>query len=388
MNAQRTRVQRPRILVIVATTMTVRAFLLDYLRALSENHDVTLVCSGDDPGIAKDLPQGVIFHPIDVRRSVHVPSDLKALAKLISLMRSQHFDMVHSVTPKAGLLAQIAARICGIGVRVHTFTGQVWATKTGAARLFLKALDRLLAACATHLLADSASQRDFLIAEGVTRPAKITVLADGSISGVDGKRFKSDAETRNAVRSRLGYSDADVLALFVGRLNRDKGVLDLVAAFSKASERVPNLALLLVGPDEANLEQEINALAGDNSRMRLLGGTPVPESFMAAADFFCLPSYREGFGTVVIEAAACGLPALASAIYGLTDAVEDGVTGLLHAPGDISAISALLERFCRETAWRQQLGRQAQERALTRFATGTVTAAQMRFVSSLLEPNE
>jgi glycosyltransferase involved in cell wall biosynthesis len=385
MSAQKTRVQRPRILVIVATAMTVRAFLLDYLRALSQSYDVTLACSGDDPGIANDLPEGLKFCPVDIRRSVHVPSDLKALAGLIRLMRSQHFDMVHSVTPKAGLLAQIAARLCGIGVRVHTFTGQVWATKTGAARLFLKTLDRLLAACATHLLADSGSQRDFLIAEGVTKPAKIAVLAHGSISGVNGKRFRWDAETRSAVRSGLGYTDEDVLALFVGRLNRDKGVLDLVAAFSRASERVPQLALLLVGPDEGNLKTEINALAGENSRMRLLGGTPVPESFMVAADFFCLPSYREGFGTVVIEAAACGLPAIASAIYGLTDAVEDGVTGVLHAPGDVNAISALLERFSRETAWRQQLGRQARERALTSFATDTVTAAQMHFVTSLLE---
>ena len=293
--------------------------------------------------------------------------------------------MIHSVTPKAGLLAQVAGWWCGIEMRVHTFTGQVWVTRKGFFRHLLKTMDRLIAACATHLLADSASQRDFLVAEAVVPIDKIEVLADGSISGVDVKRFRPDLLVRQKVRRELGFADDDVLALFVGRLNRDKGVLDLVTAFTQVSERLPHLALLLVGPDEEGLAPEIARLSANTPRLRILGGTPRPEDFMAAADVFCLPSYREGFGSVVIEAAACGIPAIASAIYGLSDAVEDGRSGLLHQPRDISTIASLLERFAQDREWRESLGEYAKQRAQVLFASDVLLEAQMVFVERLME---
>lgn len=375
---------RERILVVVAVPLTVKAFLMPYLTALGELYDVTVVCAGDDPGLQRFLPRGVSFQPLDIRRAIDPVRDLKALVALVRLMRSGRFAMVHSVTPKAGLLAQIASRWCGIGVRLHMFTGQVWVTKAGVFRLVLKSLDRLIAASATHLLADSASQRAFLVEEKVVAPKKIRVLGAGSISGVDLQRFRPDPVVRQRVRSSLGYTDSDVLALFVGRLNRDKGVLDLVKAFARVSDKVPKLALLLVGPDEEMLGPEIELAVGGGARLKLLGGTACPEEFMAASDFFCLPSYREGFGSVVIEAAACGLPAIASAIYGLTDAVEDGRSGFLHPPHDVNSIATLLERFAIDTELREEMGGYARRRAINQFSTEVVVAAQIDFVNALL----
>lgn len=374
---------RKRILVVVAVPMTVKAFLLNYLRALGTVHEVTVVCADGDAGFAESLPPGVSFIPVDIRRAIAPMGDLKALLALVRIMRSGQFAMLHSVTPKAGLLAQLAARYCGINIRVHTFTGQVWVTKHGVFRWILKAMDRLIALCATRLLADSASQRQFLIDEGVVSEEKIEVLGSGSISGVDAERFRPDPVARRAVRSRLGYSDGDVLALFVGRLNRDKGVLDLVEAFVRVSAQLPQLALLLVGPDEEGLAPRIEQIAQGNSRLHLLGGTAKPEEFMAAADFFCLPSYREGFGSVVIEAAACAKPAIASAIYGLTDAVEDGKSGALHPPSDVSAIADLLVRFTLDNELRDRMGQRAHQRALTDFSAESVVRAQMGFVGRL-----
>lgn len=376
-------ITRPRILIVTAVALTVRAFLMNYLRALSAFADVTVVCSDDDSNLKASLPPGVEYLPLPISRKINPGRDLGALIRLIALIRQQPFDMVHSVTPKAGLLAQIAAGICRVAVRVHTFTGQVWVTRRGFSRLLLKRLDHVIARCATHVLADSGSQRDFLVHQGVVEATKIQVLGDGSISGVDTDRFRPDPECRRHVRERLGYTDSDVVALFLGRLNPDKGVLDLAQAFVRVSVEQPNLALLLVGPDEAGMATEIAKISEQNSRLLVLGHTPRPEAFMAAADVFCLPSYREGFGSVVIEAAACGLPALASGIYGLTDAVEDGVSGVLHPPGDVDAIAAALARFAGDRIWRNQLGRQARERVGSKFSAERVVRAQQEFVRGL-----
>lgn len=375
---------RQRILIVVAVPMTVTAFLMTYIRKLSESYDVTVACSDDMPTFQQSLPVGVHFVPLEIARQISPWRDLLAVFRLARLIRAGRFSLVHSVTPKAGLLTQLAAFWCGVRVRIHTFTGQVWVTRRGPFRWLLKTLDRVIATCATRLLADSASQRDFLVAQGIVSARKIDVLGHGSISGVDAARFRPNPEIRKSIRASLGYGDDHVLALYVGRLNRDKGVLDLVAAFSGVAERLPQLALLLVGPDEEDLAPEIARLALDHSRLHLLGATRRPEDFMAAADFFCLPSYREGFGSVVIEAAACGIPAMVSAIYGLTDAVADGESGVLHPPADVPSIAACLERLTVDRAWCLRLGEQARRRTEQQFSAEIVVQSQMNFVNQLL----
>ncbi len=364
--------------------MTVKAFLLPYLEQLAKVCHVTVVCAQEDGALREVLPAGVDFRPVDIRRAISPLADARALTGLIGLMRAEKFSLVHSVTPKAGLLSMLAALVSETPIRLHMFTGQVWATKRGVPRWVLKKLDALIALCATHVLADSRSQMAYLLSEKVVCSGKINVLGNGSISGVDLQRFRPDPELRRRVRSRLGYGDDDVLALFVGRLNRDKGVLDLVQAFLLASAEQGNLALLVVGPDEEGLRPVIEAMATGNSRLHLLGGTSTPEEYMAAADVFCLPSYREGFGSVIIEAAACGVPAIASAIYGLTDAVEDGKSGCLHPVGDVMRMARLLQQFAREPGLRTSMGAYARQRAMADFASGTVVAAQVEFITGLL----
>lgn len=371
---------RQRIMVIISAPLTAKAFLLGYLEALGRRYDVTLVCSDAKRELEPFLPPGVSLLPVNIQRAISPIQDVRALFELIRIIRKGEFSMVHSVTPKAGLLGQLSAWWCGVDIRVHTFTGQVWVTQHGFFRQLLKAMDQLIAFCASRLLADSVSQRDFLVAEGIVARDKIEVLGAGSISGVNVARFRPDLKIRQDIRARFGFVEDDVLALFVGRLNRDKGVLDLVRAFALVSERLPKLALLLVGPDEDGLAPEIERLCPNNSRLILLGSTPRPEDYMAASDFFCLPSYREGFGSVVIEAAACGIPAMASAIYGLTDAVENGRSGALHPPRDVQAIVTLLERFATDWEWRGLLGEYALNRAQTIFSSEAVINAQMDFV--------
>ncbi len=374
-----------RICVVVATDGTVRSFLLDQLRALSASYQVSVVSNTTDPGWLRSLGVDADVTPIRIERKISLLDDLRALVALTRLFRARGFAAVHSVTPKAGLLTMLAGALAGVPVRIHTFTGQVWATRTGVARRLLRGADRTIAAAATHVLADSRSQRDFLVAQGVVRPGKIAVLGEGSISGVDLLRFRPAPEVRGQVREELGVPADAIVFLFIGRLVRDKGVLDLARAFASCAASCPRAFLVVAGPDEEGLTPRIaSTAAAFRDRVRLVGFTRVPERLLAAADVFCLPSYREGFGTAVIEAAAAAVPAIASRIYGLTDAVEEGATGLLHEPGDVAAVAALMTRLASDAQLRADLGERARRRASREFSSARLTGEALRLYAALV----
>jgi len=325
----------------------------------------------------------VLYAPLV--RNVSPIKDLACLFILLALFRRRKFDAIHSVTPKAGLLAMLAGRLARIPVRIHTFTGQVWATRAGLSRMLLKNLDRLLVACATHVLVDSHSQKEFLPRERVVTPRKASVLAEGSISGADTTRFRPDLLLRKKVRSSLNITQDATVFVYVGRLKRDKGVLDLAAAFSQLCRANTNAYLLVVGPDEENLRPQIESRCDSCiGRLRFVDWTQTPEQYMASADVLCLPSYREGFGSVVIEAAACEVPSLASRIYGVTDAAVEGVTGVLHEPGNVEDLACGMARAVENPARRAAMGRAARVRAQKQFAADTLTAAVLQYYRNVL----
>jgi len=376
---------KPSICLIVASEMTVTAFLMGHLRALAETYDVTVVAHTDNVDFLRQRGLDVRVMSIAIERAIRPLADVQALFSLIALFRRQRFSMIHSVTPKAGLLSMLAGLIARIPVRVHIFTGQVWATRRGLSRLLLKSMDRLLAACATHLLADSASQRKFLIAQGITTGRKLDVLAGGSISGVDTVRFHPDDEVRRQIRFDLAVGDDDVVFLFLGRLNPDKGVADLAAAFAGLCSGRGDVHLLLVGPDEAGMHSEIErCCAACGSRLHFVDYTDVPERYMVAADVFCLPSYREGFGSVIIEAAACGLPAIGSDIYGVSDAIEEGKSGLLFPCADIGRLTGCMRKMADDASLRSTMGAYAFQRARHDFSSSRVTQAWVDYYGALL----
>jgi glycosyltransferase involved in cell wall biosynthesis len=267
---------------------------------------------------------------------------------------------------------------------LHTFTGQVWVTRRGPMRALLRAMDRVTARLATQVLIDSRSQREFLIANGVVTAAKATVLGGGSICGVD-ERFRPSDAARERVRSALGVPRDAVLFLYLGRLSRDKGLIDLARAFAALAKRNASAHLLIAGPDEENLMKRIEEiLAGCRERFRRIDFTDRPEECMAAADVFCLPSYREGFGQVAVEASAAELPVIASRIYGVTDAVVEGETGLFHAPGDVQALTERMQTLIEHPEMRRSLGKAGRARVLREFSAERVTRALLDYYSDLL----
>lgn len=373
-----------KICFVVSSPMTAQAFLSGHIAALAKHHPVDLVVNAPEQSAVGDIQAHARIIPAPIRRRIEPLADLAALLRLYGLFRREGYAAVSSVTPKAGMLAMLAAAMARVPFRIHIFTGQVWATRTGWQRWLLKLADRMMARLATHVLADSPSQRDFMVAEGIVAAAKVSVLGNGSICGVDGGRFRPDAGRRSAIRGAHGIPESACVFLYLGRLNRDKGMLDLANAFALLEHQ--DAWLVVVGPDEEGMQDKMQArLGGLRDRCRFVGYTDRPEDYMAAADVFCLPSYREGFGMVVIEAAAAGIPAVASRIYGVTDAVEDGVTGLLHQPGDAAGIAREMALIAGDASRRIEMGRAARERALSLFSRSTITVAWVRFFGQLLD---
>ena len=325
---------------VTAVPETISAFLLIYINSLAEKHDVHVATSLPNGETVRGLSLAVTVHNINIARNPDVFSDAKSLWKLFLFFKNEKFDVVHSFTPKAGLLTQIGSFLARSPIRFHTFTGQVWATKTGVARTLLKQLDKVTATLATFCLVDSVSQQNFLIKENIVTPVNSRVLANGSISGINIKKFSFDQETRQRLRDEHKVNEDEFIFLYVGRLKKEKGIPELINGFT-AINTEKCIKLFIIGSDEENLAH----LFENHSNIEYIGFKTNISEYYSFADTLCLPSHREGFGNVIIEAAACNLPAIASNIYGLCDAVEDGYSGLLHEVKNENSITSSMEKM-------------------------------------------
>ena len=370
---------------VAAVDSTVKVFLVDHIKAISQIFSVDIAVNTPNKSFLKPFDVDVPVVQIGIKREISIFSDAKTVIELYALFRRKRYDIVHSVTPKAGLLSMIAGYLANVPVRIHIFTGQVWVTRKGLSRWFLKTLDRILVLCATHILVDSRSQRDFLIEQGVVSNKKSSVLADGSICGVDTDKFSPNVEARKRIRKEYGISESDVVFLYLGRLNRDKGLLDLAHSFNEVCSKYDNTHLVIVGPDEQGVGEEVESIcASCKQKVHIAGYTDVPEQYFASADVFCLPSYREGFGVVIIQAASAGIPSIGTKIYGVVDTIEDGKTGLLYHPRDVDGLTSKMIEMIKRPDLRKMMGTNARIRASEKFSKGIVTKALVNYYKSLL----
>ncbi|MCK6186791.1 glycosyltransferase family 4 protein [Pseudomonas sp. EYE_354] len=361
----------------VARVSTVPFFVVTQLKSqintlCSNGVSVTIITSDEEfPGQLRQF-NGANFISVNMARQINIVQDLSSLFKLYKVFKSEKFDIVHSTTPKAGLLCSIAARLAGVPVRLHTFTGQPWVTMSGVKKEILKLCDKIIAKLNTHCYADSLTQRDFLVGSKVVKKENISVLGLGSLSGVDLARFdkrKYSPLVISQLKNDLGIPENGKVILFVGRVTPEKGIRELIDAFVSVSATDDLIHLLLVGPTEDNGSDMFSSI--ENSpiwkKVHNVGFSDEPEKFMAAADILCLPSYREGFGTVVIEAAAMGIPTVGTSIYGLSDAVVDGVTGRLVPSMDSVALGRVLREVLGNSALMRDMGEKASARAIHEF---------------------
>jgi len=372
--------------IVVSSPFTLEVFLVPHLRTLCRLYDVTVIVNTQNRDLLKTLGVGGKLHPVAIERKIMPLRDICSLVKLFFTFLLKRFDLVHSITPKAGLLSMSAAFLARTPVRIHTFTGQVWGTQSGMRRWLLKTADKVTAFFASDILVDSASQRDFIIQQNVLSRKKASVLANGSISGVDANRFRPDRGLWIKVREAHGIPLNSFVILYMSRLTRDKGAIVMAEAFGVYAVENRASHLIVVGPDEESLRPQMRALCHSCvDRLHFVDLVHVPEEYMACADVFCLPSYREGFGTALINAAAAGIPAIASRIYGSSDAVEDGGTGFLFEAGNVDAFVGLLRRLADHPELRTAMGQRARERVIKEFSEELLTSSLLAFYRARLD---
>ncbi|MBI3899035.1 MAG: glycosyltransferase family 4 protein [Gammaproteobacteria bacterium] len=375
---------RRRLAFVTTSPFIVQSFLTEILRELGARYDMRLVVNLDEPYPLRAIDNVPIVHSIPIERKVDPFRDLVALYLLFRLFRAERFAVVHTVAPKAGLLGMVAAWLARVPVRVHTFQGEVWATRKGLWRSVLKWMDKITAAAATHILVISDSERVFLEKERVLSARRAIVLANGSISGVDTTRFRPNRDARAEIRRAASVDDGELVFLYTGRITRDKGVQFLLQAFRQLRQKRPGVHLFVVGPDEDTLLPGLaQQYKDDMPFVHAYGYTDQPEKYMAAADVICLPSQREGFGLVLVEAAAVGIPSVASRIYGIVDAVEDGVTGLLHGADDVDALARHMLTLANDAELRRNMGQRANERAVKLFSQDRLLRAYVDYYADI-----
>ena len=352
-----------RSICFVATVeFAVNAFLLNHLKELSKYYDLTVIVNLKNPKFLIDKKLDIKLININFSRNINIISDLFSLFQLIFIFLTKKYDAVHTITPKAGLLGMIASFLTFVPLRVHCFTGQVWVTRKGVSRIILKLIDKLIGILTSKNIVDSKSQYNFLLKEKILKKNKTIVFGNGSIAGVDLSKFKPNKKIKGILRTKLKIPTSAFVFIFLGRLNSEKGVNNLIDAFILAN--LKSAYLVLAGPDEEKISFKSKNY---QSNIIFTGLTSRPQDFLAMSNMLCLPSYREGFGSVVIEAAATGIPSIVSNIYGLSDAIVLNKTGFSHKIGDIKELSKLMLYAFRNKKLINSFGIAAQRRVIDNF---------------------
>lgn len=376
---------REKICFVVALSDTAVAFLRDHIAALSIDYDVFLVGDIKDATEVKMMKLSG-WHRVKIERGISLYKDIKSVWDLYWYFRKMNFNAVHSVTPKAGLVTALAGYFAGIGHRTHIFTGQVWATRKGFMRWILKFMDKIIAGLNNHMMVDGLSQRSFLIKEKVLREGQAEVFHKGSINGVNSNRFAPNEAARKQIREEIGIKNNSLTYIFLGRLTRDKGIDELYEAFNRLAGEIKNVFLLLVGDDEGNYVSKWQTYTNikDGINFCYYGATPEPEKVLNAGDVFVLPTYREGFGTSVLEAACIGLPCICTDAYGVQDAFIENETGLKCRVGDSNSLYQCMKTMYENPSLVKEMGIKSRQRALKDFNGAVLTECWVDFYKQIL----
>ena len=374
--------------IVSSNQLSVELFLNKQIQKLSHNNHINIFTNLRYNTFTKKINKeniNIKFNHINIKRRVSIFWDIYSFINLILLLIFKKTDIIFTITPKGGFLGIFSGYILRIKKRIHWYGGQVWFSREGIVRIVLKNIDKLISILSTEILTECNSQKKFLEDEKIVKKDFLKVLANGSICGVDTSRFYPNLENRKSIRDKLNISSDTILLLFLGRLNKDKGILDLADVVNEIiSKDKRNISLLIVGPDEENIKSKIELLCKDTiKKIHFVEFTNQPEKYMSAADIFCLPSYREGFGMAALEAGACALPVITSRIYGLIDAVKEDQTGLFHEVRNKSEIKNCIIKLVDNKDLRKKLGNQGRERVLKDFEQKYVTNEFVNYIENL-----
>lgn len=330
--------------------MSLNILLKGQLRYLDQHFDVTAI-SGPGPDLDEvRTREGVKTHTLEMQRQISPIKDLISIIQLYHYFRKEKPDIVHSITPKAGLLSMVAGKLAGVPIRMHTFTGLVFPYRKGLMQQLLIMMDKILCSCATNIYPEGEGVKSDLQNYKITNKT-LKIIANGNLNGIDLDHFnpqKFTVSDNQIFRAGLGLRNTDVIFLFVGRLVKDKGINELIDAFREVNFKFPDAKLLLVGPFEQGLDPlraDVISEIEQNKNIITVGFQKDVRPYFAIADAFVFPSHREGFPNVVLQAGAMGLYSIVTNISGSNEIIKNEINGRIISVNDKKEISLAMEGF-------------------------------------------
>ncbi|MCM1451500.1 MAG: glycosyltransferase family 4 protein [Clostridium sp.] len=370
-------------------------FFAGMIPDLRERGYEVVAVSSDGPELQRVRDAGGRVATVEMERRISPLKDLMSLWRMFWLFRRERPAMVHSMTPKAGLICMLAGWIARVPVRVHMFTGLVFPTSAGLKRRILMATDWLTCACATHVIPEGEGVKRDLLENGITKKP-LKVLGHGNCRGIDMARFDRTPEVmaeadriRNAASSLAGRRGERPFAFIaIGRLVGDKGINELVEAFCRLNKEMPNTRLILVGPYEPEIDPirpETARAIEENPSIEAVGSQKDVRPWLAASDCSILASYREGFPNVVIEAGAMGLPQIVTDINGANEIIIEGQNGTIVPSKNSEALYDAMKRMANDTDWRESLAANARSLIESRYEQSYVRQCLYNFYDEVLK---
>ncbi len=363
---------------ITTVPQSLGKLLQGQLAYMSAYYDVVGVSSDGEVLDKVAMQEGVRTFAVKMTRKITPWADLRAVWRLYRFFKREKPLIVHTHTPKAGIVGMLAARLAGVPVRMHTVAGLPLLEASGWKRRILDLVESVTYGCATMIYPNSFVMKAIIEELRYAKPAKLKVLAHGSSNGIDLAYFAPEAVTDEQcanLKQELGIEQGDFTFVFVGRLVGDKGIRELVEAFDAISAERPDVKLLLVGQAEPELdplpECTIQTIAR-NRAIVAVGYQSDVRPYFAVADALAFPSYREGFPNVVIQAGAMGLPSIVTDINGCNEIIADGVNGLVIPSKDSESLQTAMLRVMDDSVLRTRLQENAREIIASRYDRQTV----------------
>ena len=363
---------RPQLIRITTVPVSLKTLLKGQHRFMSENgYDVVGVSSEGKALHDVHENEGVRVVALEMTRTISLFKDLKALWGFYRLCIKEKPLMVHSHTPKAGIVGMLGAKLAGVPIRLHTVAGLPLMEAIGLKRKVLDIVEKLTYSCANMVYPNSKGLYDFILNNRFTNKEKLKVIASGSSNGIDTSFFdpqQISLEQQSQLKEDLNISVSDFVFVFVGRLVKDKGINELVSAFSNLKGH--NAKLLLVGTFEEELDPLLPETLNDiesNNNILSVGWQSDVRPYLAIANALVFPSYREGFPNVVMQAGAMGLPSIVTDINGCNEIIEEGVNGIIIPPKDVVALKSAMTEMLENKDLYQHLKSNAREMIVSRY---------------------
>lgn len=364
-------------------------FFVDMIPGLQKEGYEVVTVSSDGSQLQRVRDFGAHAIVVSMERRISPLNDLRSLWQMIKVFRREKPEIVHSMTPKAGLISMLAGKLTGVPIRIHTFTGLVFPTQTGLKRKILITTDRITCACATHIIPEGEGVKKDLVRNKVTKKS-MQVLGYGNVRGIDLDRFNPLLEDLKEQAEEI-RKDGAFSFITIGRLVGDKGINELVQAFCRLNKEFPHTRLILVGRYEPKLDPlqlETVQIIENSDSIEAVGEQTDVRPWLLAADCAVLASYREGFPNVVIEAGAMGLPQIVTDINGANEIIIEGRNGTIVPSKNIDALYVAMKKMLTNTHWRESLKVDAREMVASRFEQSFVRKCLYDYYRSLIVCNK